>query len=263
MFLWFPGNYSTPRPGPQVLSKRTPSPKAAGADLRRAVSDKRTPPREQAETTTKRRSTLSNVESNRSSSSSLNESMESLNRQSPTLPVKKPPRASFESKTQRSGSNELEGKKPPLPAKPVLPPKPAVGAKPPKPPAKPQRVTAPGEKTGSVPKKVPLVSLVNGLSNENIDNAGARTAVEVTSEEAVTSQQERPRIQPPRPSPQTRVSRHKPSGTKLLEMIEQKLDEEGIDLVQEPYSKEVIVFEGKSFLISSGNHTHVEIQAPA
>jgi hypothetical protein len=96
-----------------------------------------------------------------------------------------------------------------------------------------------GEKSNSLARKT-LVSLANGLSNENLNNAGIRTSAEVTSGECVVSQQERPRVPPPRPSPETRVSRHKPSGTKLLEMIEQKLNEEGIDLVQEPYSNQVI-----------------------
>lgn len=223
-----PGNYSTPRHAPPVGPK--------SSDLRRVVSDKRAP-KDQVEA--KRRSTLSNVNSNRSSNSSLNESLESLNRQSPIPPVKKPPRKPLigkppispqiekKSPVQRTGSNELEGKKP------VLPPKPALPVKP-KPPGKPKRLAS-GKKTTD---KVPLVSLVNGVSTENLNNAETRTTVEVTSGKNVTSPQEGPRVPPARPSPETRVSRHKPSGTKLLEMIEQKLDEEGIDLAQEPYSNQ-------------------------
>jgi hypothetical protein len=76
-----------------------------------------------------------------------------------------------------------------------------------------------------------------------LNNAETRTTVEVTSGKNVTSPQEGPRVPPARPSPETRVSRHKPSGTKLLEMIEQKLDEEGIDLAQEPYSNQVVFCE--------------------
>ena len=223
--------------GPQVTPKH--------ADLRRVVSDKRAP-REQTEIN-RRSATLSN--SNRSSNSSLNESVESLNRHSPSPPVKKPQRVSArkspvlsqgerksDSLPRRSGSNELkaEGSKPALPAKPALLAKPTLPAKPPKPPVKPQRLI-PGDK-----KKVPLVSLVNGSSCDNVNDTETQTPAEVTSEtNNMTSQQVRPRVPPARPSPDTRVSRHKPSGTKLLEMIEQKLDQEGIDLVQEPYSGQV------------------------
>ena len=233
------GNYSTPRNASPVAPKGSSSPKPVVNDLRRAVSEKRAS-KEQVETN--RRSTLPN--STRSSTSSLNESVENLNKQSPTLPAKKPPRTSSgkpsvplpqtENKPKpgllpkRSGSNEHEGKKP------VLPPKPRLPAKPPKPAAKPQKVSSEG-KSNSLPKKT-LASIANGLSNENVNNAGIQTTAEVTSGENVN----KPRVPPARPSPETRVSRHKPSGTKLLEMIEQKLDEEGIDLVQEPYSNQVI-----------------------
>ena len=232
------GNYSSPRNASPVSPKGSSSPKAAVNDLRRAVSEKRAS-KEQVETN--RRSTLPN--STRSSTSSLNGSVENLNKQSPTPPTKKPSRTPSgkpfvppptENKPKpdllpkRSGSNELEGKKP------VLPPKPRLPVKPPKPPAKPQKVSL-QEKSNSL-HKTTLASLANGLSNENVNNAGIQTSAEVTSGENVN----KPRVQPARPSPETRVSRHKPSGTKLLEMIEQKLDEEGIDLVQEPYSNQVI-----------------------
>jgi hypothetical protein len=242
LFPVFSGNYSTPRKSSPKTPKGSSSPKAPVNDLRRVVSDKRGSKEQIAEA--KRRSTLPN--SNRSSTSSLNESAESPNRQSPTPPVKKPkiptgkpsisPQTEKKAKPEvlpkRTGSGEFEGKKP------VLPPKPPIPAKPPKPPVKPQN-NPQGEKSNSLARKT-LVSLANGLSNENLNNAGIRTSAEVTSGECVVSQQERPRVPPPRPSPETRVSRHKPSGTKLLEMIEQKLNEEGIDLVQEPYSNQVI-----------------------
>ncbi|XP_028412536.1 uncharacterized protein LOC114535420 [Dendronephthya gigantea] len=241
-----PGNYSRPaRPAPAVPPKRSSSGKNAGGDLRRVVSDKRQSKEPPVEG--KRRSTLANVESTRSSTSSLNGSSDSLERQSPSPPVKKPPRLlkskppispQLEKKTKtdslprRTNGNEQEGKKPVIPVKPALPAKPVL-------PPKPGRLT-PGEKSNSLPKKVPLVSLVNGLAcNENINNdAEVQTKAEVTSESNATSQQERSSLPPARPSPETRVSRHKPSGTKLLEMIERKLDDEGIDLVQEPYSNE-------------------------
>ena len=244
-----PGN-SLPRRGSPVTPKGSSSPKAV-TDLRRAVSDKRAS-KDPAET--KQRS--STLDSKRSSNSSLNESAESLNRQTPSPPVKKPPRiptgkpspqtenkSKSDSLPRRTGSNELEGKKP------VLPPKPALPAKPPKPPMKPQRnLTTPGEKPNTLPKKT-LASIVNGLPTENVNNAETRTTAEVTSGKNVTLKQER--VPPARPSPATRVSRHKPTGTKLLEMIEQKLDEEEIDLAQEPYSKQVVFCDNKLQYVGS------------
>lgn len=224
--------------------KRSSSAKNQG-DLRRVVSEKRQSKEPPVET--KRRSTLANVESTRSSTSSLNGSLDSLERQSPSPPVKKPPRVpkgkppispQVEKKTKtdslpkQTGGNQQEGKKPAIPVKPALPVRPVLPPKPGK-----------SLKSNSLRKKVPLVSYVNGVaSSENINNA-VQTKAEVTSESNVMSQQGRSSVPPARPSPETRVSRHKPRGTKLLEIIERKLDDEGIDLSQEPYSNEVLIID--------------------
>ncbi|XP_046849439.1 SAM and SH3 domain-containing protein 1-like [Xenia sp. Carnegie-2017] len=88
--------------------------------------------------------------------------------------------------------------------------------------------------SNSLPRNAPLRSIANGNLIEDATQ-DTRTKGEVTSQ-ILTSRQARK--VPPKPSPATRVSRHKPSGAKLLEMIEKKLEEEGIDLLQDPYTNQ-------------------------
>lgn len=148
-----------------------------------------------------------------------------------------------------SSLNGQDSNKPMVPDRPTLPGKPALL---PKPPAKlnlkPNISEKPpvGERGDKITnnrqnEKREDVSLINGTDNENYDHAFTKTSTkgETTSQEKVGKVKSR--VPPRRPSPLTRVSRNKPQGPDLLEMIENKLTDEGIDLTHEPYTGQVMV----------------------